>query len=166
MRKRAFFMFAILLAGLGVVAPVQAQKAAEPDRPYVSGAELTAMIDKIAADIAAGKPGDGANLLKSGPYATHLEYRTAVHGGAIHERDSELFYVLEGSGTLMLGGKLVDPKRANPTNINGSRVEGGTARKVSKGDTFIVPAGTPHWFSAIDGRLVMTSMRLPVPASP
>jgi mannose-6-phosphate isomerase-like protein (cupin superfamily) len=162
MRKSAFFMVATILASLIMAAPGHAQKAAEPDRPYVSGAELTAIIDKIAADIAAGKPGDGAKLLKSGPYDTHLEYRTAVHGGAIHERDSELFYVLEGSGTLMSGGKLVDPKRANPTNINGSRVEGGTARKVAKGDTFIVPAGTPHWFSAIDGRLVMTSMRLPV----
>jgi quercetin dioxygenase-like cupin family protein len=32
---------------------------------------------------------------------------------------------------------------------------------VGKGDTFIVPRNTPHWFSAIDGRLVMISMKLP-----
>ena len=51
-------------------------------------------------------------------------------------------------------------------NILGSGVEGGASQKVGKGDTFVVLKGTPHWFSAIDGRLVMISMRLPESGPP
>ena len=51
--------------------------------------------------------------------------------------------------------------RTNPENRRGSGIEGGATRKVGKGDIFLVPQDTPHWFSAIDGRLVMMSVHVP-----
>lgn len=36
---------------------------------------------------------------------------------------------------------------------------------MAKGDVFIIPRGAPHWFSAVDDRLVMISMHLPGPAA-
>ena len=35
---------------------------------------------------------------------------------------------------------------------------------VAKGDFVMVPPGTGHWFSAIDGTLVVMSLHLPVAA--
>jgi quercetin dioxygenase-like cupin family protein len=36
-------------------------------------------------------------------------------------------------------------------------------RRVAKGDFIMVPEGTPHWFSAIDGTIVLMSLHLPRP---
>ena len=53
---------------------------------------------------------------------------------------------------------------ARSANRNGTAIEGGTSRRVSKGDFVMVPPGTGHWFSAIDGTLVVMSLHLPVAA--
>jgi len=35
------------------------------------------------------------------------------------------------------------------------------SRRVAKGDFIMVPEGTPHWLSAIDGTVVLISLHLP-----
>ena len=50
-----------------------------------------------------------------------------------------MMYVIDGSATLVTGGKLT-----------GKAIEGGDVRTVSKGDFLVVPEGTPHWFSAVN----------------
>ena len=79
-------------------------------------------------------------------------------GDAIaHEtRTSEVYYILEGGGTLVTGGKIVNP-RPIPANRSpgprGEKIEGGVTRHVSKGDLIIIPGRTPHWWSSLDGDL-------------
>jgi len=79
-------------------------------------------------------------------------------GDAIaHEtRTSEVYYILEGGGTLVTGGKIVNPKPV-PANRSagprGEKIEGGVTRHVSKGDLIIIPGRTPHWWSSLDGDL-------------
>jgi quercetin dioxygenase-like cupin family protein len=41
------------------------------------------------------------------------------------------------------------------------RTEHGVTRRVAKGDFIMVPENTPHWFSAIDGTVVLMSLHLP-----
>jgi len=45
-----------------------------------------------------------------------------------------LFYVIDGAGTLVTGGKLIDEKRTNAENLSGSGIEGGVSKRVAKGD--------------------------------
>jgi mannose-6-phosphate isomerase-like protein (cupin superfamily) len=77
-------------------------------------------------------------------------------GDAIaHEtRTSEVYYILEGGGTLVTGGRIVNP-RPVPANRSpgprGEKIEGGVTRHVSKGDLIIIPGRTPHWWSSLDG---------------
>jgi mannose-6-phosphate isomerase-like protein (cupin superfamily) len=68
---------------------------------------------------------------------------------------SEVYYILDGGGTLVTGGKIVNPKTrpgygAGP---RGEKIEGGVTRHVSKGDLIIIPGRTPHWWSSLDGDL-------------
>lgn len=84
----------------------------------------------------------------------------AQGGSAAHDKVTEVYYVLEGSGTLVTGGSLVNPVRrqsanATVTGINGPGVSGteianGVSRHIQKGDMVIIPAGTPHWWSSVD----------------
>jgi mannose-6-phosphate isomerase-like protein (cupin superfamily) len=74
----------------------------------------------------------------------------------IHDRVTETYYILQGSGTMVTGGSLGDPKPTDLTRLNagmsqtGAR-QGGESRRVGPGDIIIVPAGTPHSFSQLDG---------------
>jgi mannose-6-phosphate isomerase-like protein (cupin superfamily) len=72
-----------------------------------------------------------------------------------------MFYVVEGVGTIVTGGKLKDERRTNPENLTGSAIEGGTSRKLTKGDWVMVPENTPHWFTQVEGALVLMSIHLP-----
>ena len=102
-------------------------------------------------------------ILRLAPYSANLEYRAAVGPAATHEKEAELFYVIDGSGTLVTGGKLVNESRTNARNLTGTAIEGGNTQNVAKGDFFIVPENTPHWFSKINGTLVLMSLHMPRP---
>jgi mannose-6-phosphate isomerase-like protein (cupin superfamily) len=93
-------------------------------------------------------------------------WRVAVYGvlrpKSIHQeanmhqtRVTEIYYILEGSGTLVTGGTLPDPKplAGSATTMQSSRIEGGVSRRVSPGDVIIIPGRTPHWFSSQDADL-------------
>ena len=75
----------------------------------------------------------------------------------IHEtKISEVYYILEGSATLVTGGKITNPRHVAPpsTSIRGDAIEGGVSRHVSKGDMIIIPGYLPHWWSRMDSDLV------------
>jgi mannose-6-phosphate isomerase-like protein (cupin superfamily) len=67
---------------------------------------------------------------------------------------TEVYYILNGSGTFVTGGSIPDAKRQDSSigvpNMRGTKLEGGTSRHVAKGDIVIIPGGTPHWFSQLD----------------
>jgi mannose-6-phosphate isomerase-like protein (cupin superfamily) len=68
---------------------------------------------------------------------------------------SEIYYMLEGSGTLVTGGTMPGAKPMSPGSVNlqAKRIEGGVSRRVSKGDVVIIPGGTPHQWTSQDGDL-------------
>ncbi len=79
-------------------------------------------------------------------------------GDAIaHEtRTTEIYYVLEGGGTLVTGGTITGlkaPPVGRSAGPRGDRIEGGVTRHVVKGDIIIIPGRTPHWWSSLDGDL-------------
>jgi quercetin dioxygenase-like cupin family protein len=76
-----------------------------------------------------------------------------VAGGVveIHEHDTDILWVTEGTATLIMGGTAVNAKPSGPGEIRAEKIEGGTTRKVTKGDLIVIPPNIPHWFSAVDG---------------
>ena len=151
----------ILTASAAFAQQPPAPAAAAASRTMVSASDVTALIAKAKAE----RKGDQALLAQSmiqlAPYNVSLEYRAAVANAAVHETEAELFYVIDGSATLVTGGKLTNENRTNAANLSGSGIEGGVSRRVAKGDFIMVPEGTPHWFSAIDGTVVLMSLHLP-----
>ncbi len=129
-------------------------------RTYVSAADVNGLIAKAKAE-RKDQPLIAQSLIQLAPYNVSLEYRASVGNAAVHETEAELFYVVDGSATLVTGGKLTKENRSNAENLTGAGIEGGTSRRVAKGDFIMVPEGTPHWFSAIDGTVVLMSLHLP-----
>jgi mannose-6-phosphate isomerase-like protein (cupin superfamily) len=137
-----------------------------PEKTFASAADVEALLAQAKSQ-RKDQPLISENILQLAPYSANLEYRASVGPAAVHEKEAEIFYVIDGSATLMTGGKLVDEKRTNAANLSGTAIEGGMSRKVAKGDFIVVPENTPHWFSAIDGTVVLMTLHVPrpVPAS-
>ena len=84
-------------------------------------------------------------------YQVHASRREKSGLAEIHELDTDIIYVLDGTATIVTGGKSVEPKQTAPNEFRGTSVEGGETRQLKKGDVLVVPKGTPHWFKQVDG---------------
>ena len=92
---------------------------------------------------------------------------SADAGAAIHFQVTEIYQVIEGGGVILTGGTLIDAGltrdlsalAVGPTAI-GEGIAGGDSRHVATGDMVIIPAGTPHTFTEIDGSIIYTSTRV------
>ena len=62
----------------------------------------------------------------------------------VHDASDDVFYVLDGSAELTLGGKLDNPKEAAPGEWKSEKIIGGKTFTIKKGDLIVVPRGTPH----------------------
>ncbi len=62
----------------------------------------------------------------------------------LHDASDDLYYVLDGTATLTLGGKLDAPREVEPGEWRSPRIIGGQTFELAKGDLIIVPRGTPH----------------------
>lgn len=140
----------------------QRQAAAQAPAGPAAATEITA--DQVAALIAKS-PSDrnalGQRMLQLGTYSVNLEHRVMNQAAAVHEKEAELFYVIDGAGTMVTGGKLVNERRQNESNRQGDSIEGGVTRRISKGDWIMVPEGVPHQIPAVEGALSVMTLHLP-----
>jgi mannose-6-phosphate isomerase-like protein (cupin superfamily) len=160
----------VIAAALAFATAVQAQ-APTPRAPAVADPTLAPwpVVQTLVAEAKAqrreGQPLVSLLLAQAPGYTARVDYRASVGPANLHETENEIFYVLEGSATLVTGGTLVEPTAARNGNRNGARVDGGQARGVSAGDVLFIAAGTPHGFSAVE-RLVVLSIHTAPAAKP
>ena len=152
-------VFVLLSFSAGAQQPApQAPPPTDPSKAaYMSAADFAAAIAKQPTDRNGNVP-----IFRLAPYSVGVEHRMpGSQMAAVHDHDAELFYIIDGAATLVTGGKLVNPTRPNPNNMNGTAIEGGVSRALAKGDFVIVPEGVPHWFSEIKGSLTQIALHLP-----
>lgn len=96
--------------------------------------------------------------------ATGVAYRMAVdrrrppQRAAAHTNEGEIWAVVDGSGEITTGGRIVETKKGNEVM---RRIEGGTVHKVSKGDFLLIPEGVPHQVTAFTPELYMVTFEFP-----
>ncbi len=130
---------------------------------FSSAADVQSMIEKAKKERKPDQPNFIQQILQADPYNVNLEYR--VQGidtnPNIHDVEAEIVYVVDGAGVITIGGKLKDERRTNDKNRTGSKLEGGTPRRIAKGDYVMIPENTAHSFTQVEGRLVIMSVHVP-----
>ncbi|MGH8580907.1 MAG: heme-binding protein [Gammaproteobacteria bacterium] len=128
------------IAGAGVAALVGSEGA--PEKPKAQVTRFPAQ--RVRKAFEKGEP-----LLESESYKIHASHRDAPGVAEIHERDTDIIYVLKGTATFVTGGIAVEPKPTAKEEIRGTTIEGGDTHQLAAGDVIVVPNGVPHWFTKV-----------------
>ena len=134
---------------------------------YIPAAELEAytkkaiaerLVDQQVRDIELGKAHVGIGMV----YRGKLD-KPAADSVAEHDQVSEVYHIISGSATLVLGPDIVNRQRRpatlqtviefNGPGNNGSDIRNGVAHELKPGDVVVIPAGTGHWFTKIDDHI-------------
>ena len=140
MKPRTILLAAAFLRPAGMTL---AQGAMPDVKTVLASADIDGLIANAKAQPA--KPLIIQKIVGTGAYSANLEYRAgAAAPASIHDNENELMVFKQGTGTIVIGGALVDGTRSNPANQAGSSISGGKSQHVASGDVLIVPAGVAH----------------------
>ena len=148
-----------LIAGNAVTTSAQ-RKPGEATRPVVvmSSQSLDDLKQKLQPD----------NKTEELIDSTGMQLRVAVQheknktGAAaeLHDASDDVYYVLDGGATLVLGGRLDAPKEIEPGEWRSPRIIDGKTYEISKGDLVVVPRGTPHQRSTANKDFTMILIKI------
>ncbi len=116
--------------------------AAEPPPKEVVLIDHTKVADAFAK---------GSGLLANRAYKIMTGHRVQPGIVEIHDHDTDIFYVVDGSATFVTGGTPVDPKSTGAGEVRAPSTTGGTPHHLTKGDVIVIPKGVPHWFTEASG---------------
>jgi len=152
-----------VIGGIGVSGAASAQQdeeialagaaAAKTLKPGVAGTETSRTVTFIDRQMVAKGFEKGTVLVNMANYMVHASHREMDGVAEIHTLDTDLIYMLEGSATFVTGGSVPDAKPTEPNELRGTSIVGGQSRPIAKGDVIVVPAGVPHMFTEVQGRL-------------
>jgi mannose-6-phosphate isomerase-like protein (cupin superfamily) len=132
---------------------------------YTKKAIAEKLTDQQVRDVEIGKAHIGIGMVHRGKLDA-----PAPNSVAEHDLVSEVYYVIDGSATLVLGPDIVNRQRRPATQLtvrefngpgnNGSDIRNGVAYEIKAGDVVVIPAGTGHWFTRIDDHIDYLMVRV------
>jgi mannose-6-phosphate isomerase-like protein (cupin superfamily) len=99
---------------------------------------------KVAAALA-----KGGTLVTRPDLLVSGSHREAAGQVEVHDKETDVLYIVDGEATLVVGGQMVDGKVTRPGQWLGKDITGGQTSHIAKGDVFVIPAGIPHWFKEV-----------------
>jgi mannose-6-phosphate isomerase-like protein (cupin superfamily) len=128
----------LMLLGLGLAAGSWLIAAGEsPAVTYIGH-------DKVAESLA-----KGGNLVTATDLIVLGAHRAGAGQVEVHEKETDVMYVVEGAATIVTGGTMIGGKASGPGQLRGNEIQGGATRHLTKGDVVVIPAGIPHWFKEV-----------------
>lgn len=143
----------VLLGAVAVSVSLLAQGGMRKPGSYKSGTEVRAEMEKATPELGI-VAGQTAQVVEAGSGRMVVRRRLAgPNNASVHEDLTEVYQFIAGGGTFVTGGTIPDPKNRT------AGIKGGVSQKVQPGDFVVLPPGTPHWFSQIDGSVTYVETR-------
>ena len=180
MQKRRIALKVVVLSIVTVAFPLMAQEPKPTcnhcSATYIPKSELDAytkranenkLVDQQVRSVDLGKSQVGIGMVTRGKLDLGSTSGDAV---AEHEQISEVYYVIEGSATLLTGPDLegatkrpdtmVTVKEQNGPGWSAKSIKNPVTNELKAGDVIIIPAGTGHWFTKIDDHITYLMVRI------
>ena len=100
--------------------------------------------DKVAEALA-----KGGSLASTKEYTVSGAHRNGPGQVEVHDKETDILYVIDGEATFVTGGTMVGGKMSKAGQWLGSDITGGQTHHLVKGDVVTIPAGMPHWFKEV-----------------
>jgi uncharacterized RmlC-like cupin family protein len=136
----AAVVFSVFLNAQG--APPAASAPAAPPKPVTEAVFFDHT--KVAEALA-----KGGTLHAAPDFIVLGSHRNAKGQVEVHDKETDVIYVIDGAADFVTGGKMVGGKVSEPGQWRGTDITGGKTQHLVKGDVIIVPAGMPHWFKTL-----------------
>ena len=150
---------ALLTAGVMVFAQgASPEKTSATAQTPASGSVKYFSKDDVAASFS-----KGGTLVTENNYRVMTAHRTESGNVEVHRSYTDVFYIVQGSTNIVTGGKVIGEKATNPDEPRGDSIEGGETRKLSVGDSMVIPAGVPHWMKDVEGTLLYFVVKVKTP---
>jgi mannose-6-phosphate isomerase-like protein (cupin superfamily) len=128
---------------LALIACLLPLRAADPSAPlFWSARQMNDATQKAAAALNPDRHLGTERMLDS----AFIAFRNGSGEAEIHVKQADLLLIKSGSGTVLVGGKIVEGKPTAADEIRGKAIEGGTRYPIAAGDTLYIPANTVHQF--------------------
>src|SRR5215510_5089371 len=124
---------------------------------FKSDAELTAALKKAIA--AANGNQSSSPIANTDQYRINIVHREKAAGALAHEGNTELHYIIEGTGVVVTGGTI----DRGAGGINSATIQGGETHAVKKGDVILVPSGSAHWYKEVTTPITYLEVRFVAP---
>ena len=134
MRARFFLVLAAGLLPLHGADPTEAV--------FWSARQMSDAVQKAAAALNPDRHLGTDRMLDS----AFIAFRNGSGEAEIHVKQADLLLIKSGTGTVLVGGKIVEGKPTAADEIRGKAIEGGTKYPIAAGDTLYIPANTVHQF--------------------
>jgi mannose-6-phosphate isomerase-like protein (cupin superfamily) len=132
---------------------------------YTRKANAEKLLDQQVRDVDIGKAHIGIGMVHRGKLAA-----PAPDSVAEHDQVSEVYHIVDGTATLVLGPDITNRQRRpatlttvrefNGPGNNGSEIRNGVTYQLKPGDVVVIPAGTGHWFTKIDDHIDYLMVRI------
>jgi mannose-6-phosphate isomerase-like protein (cupin superfamily) len=100
--------------------------------------------DKVAESLA-----KGGSLAATKAYTISGSHRNGPGQVEMHEKETDILYIMDGEATFVTGGTMVGGKMTKAGQWLGTNITGGQTHHLVKGDVVTIPAGMPHWFKEV-----------------
>jgi mannose-6-phosphate isomerase-like protein (cupin superfamily) len=149
---RRSFILVVFVLSVAAIAGAQVRQPSTAARPFVVKTDQS--LDELEKSLRTDNKveeltgGAGSQLRVA---IQHDKLRETADA-ELHDESDDVYYVLEGTAKLTLGGTLDTPREASPGEWKSKKIMGGTTFEIKKGDLIIVPRGTPHQRTTIPGK--------------
>ena len=133
--------------------------------------------DDLMATLKALPPNGGTEQIMKMVDVGRLDVGVAImrrqpgtQNAVIHDSLTEVYYILAGSGVLVTGRNVNDPKPMDPNgrvvkelagpSSSGPSIQDGHSQHFVAGDTIIIPAGVGHWYSSLESTVDYLVVRI------
>jgi mannose-6-phosphate isomerase-like protein (cupin superfamily) len=110
---------------------------------------LMGATDSKVTFIGHDKVAKGGTLVTAPDLTVLISHRASPGEVEVHDKETDTFYVMDGSATLVTGGTMVGGRVTAPNQHRGKSMTGGETHHLTKGDVIVIPAGIPHWFKEV-----------------
>lgn len=165
--------FAVLALALSAFAQESRPSCDHCPAAFIDTSELLAYLNRVPP--ATGVSDQQVRAVDVGK--SHVDigvvYRGKLSGAPVvaeHNLVSEVYYILDGTATLVTGPEIEGLKPRPPDDWavkmlngpggNGVSIRNGATHELRPGDMVVIPAGTGHWFTKIDDHISYIMVRV------